>query len=449
MMKRKMLIAMTLVFIMLLNCILPIVQVRAADADVGITLNGNLYKAVKANLQRSGVKAEYNDAQRTIRMTQAAIDSVTKLNLSNFAIDNLQGLDIFKNVTSVDLSANKLTEKSGLEVLNSFSLEYLDISSNEIPDVSMITGIDSIPKVNLHNQKFNVVEIIEVDDSEDSNQTATATFKLPQILTYATEDGIINPDWLPEEKEPNGPYVNWRVFNGVEVEIVTAYKEGDAFDPLYGMTVLRIRVTDPTNNLYNSDINLFYITVSSEERGIIFKDRNLYNAVKKQLTQNQDMNPDLIETQTRNLYERAYDEPMVLVIKIDDLINNIPSLIVSDKKVVDLTGIEKFVGLEKELDVSYNYIKDISKIIELKEEKIAEESKLIERFKKQLDLIKEVRNKMDSAKKIMDDNDAKMKKIDEEIDKLVADYGAETDATKQANIQKQIDAKNEEKENVL
>lgn len=419
-MKRKMLITITLVCIMLLNCILPIAQVRAetSTTDVVITLNGNLYNAVKTNLQRNGIPAVYNDAQRTLTMTQEAIASVTTLNLSNFAINDLTGLEIFKNVTSVDLSANKLTEKSNLEVLNNFALDFLDISSNEIPDVSMITGITGIPKVNLHNQKFTRVEIIEVDDSEESNQIDRATFKLPQILSMATENGILNPDWLPEETEPNGPYVNWRVFNGVEVEIVTANKTDSYFSGRYGMTTLRIKVTDPKNPLYNSDISLFYVTVSSEERGIIFKDVNLYNAVKEQLTRNQRINEDLIETDSRNLYQRAYDEPMVLVIKIDDIINNIPSLKVADKKVVDLTGIEKFVGLEKELDVSNNYIEDISKIIELKQEKINEEKKLQERFIKQQTLIKEVKGKMDAEKAKIEENNKKFTDIEKEIDEL-------------------------------
>lgn len=452
-MKRKMLITITLIFVMLLNCILPIAQVRAATSttDVEITLNGNLYSAVKTNLQRQGIPAVYNDAQRTLTISQEALDSVTTLNLSNFAINDITGLEIFKNVTSIDLSANKLTEESNLEVLNNFTLNFLDISSNEIADVSMITDIEAISKVNLHNQKFSKVEIIEVDESDDSNQVDRATFKLPQILSMAAEDGIINPDWLPEEKEANGPYVNWRVFNGVEVEIITANKTQDSYSALYGMTTLRIKVTDPTNPLYNSDISLFYITVSSEERGIIFKDVNLYKAVKEQLTKDQTINSDLVETDERDLYQRAYDEPMVLVIKIDDIINNIPSLKLADKKIVDLTGIEKFVGLEKELDVSNNYIEDISKIIELKQEKINEENKLQSRFQAQQQLIKEIRTKMEEQRKIIEENEEKLENLDKEIDELVVKYAEESAKESPAeatltSISKQIEEKNKQKE---
>lgn len=444
-MKRKMLIAVSLIFIMLLNCILPIAQVRATT-DVEITLNGALYKAIKSNLQRQGIAFEYNDAQRLLRLKEENLARVTALNLSNFAIKDLTGLETFSNLTSLDLSANKLNEESNLEVISNLSsLEFLDISSNEIADVSMISNVDTIKKVNLHNQKFHRVEIIEVDDSDESNQVTSTTFPLPQILSKATENGMLNPDWLPEEKEEGGPYVNWRVFNGVEVEIVTAEKTGDSFKGLYGMTVLRIRVTDPENPLYNSDISLFYISVSSEERGIIFKDKNLYNAVKKQLTKGQDLNEDLVETEIRNLFKKAYDEPMVLVITIDDLINNIPSLQVADKKVVDLTGIERFVGLEKELNASNNYIEDILKITELRDLKEMEANKLRQRFQKQQTLVKEIKTKMDAEKKIIKDNEEKMKKLDEEISALVEKYATAADNEK-ANIDKQIEAKNKEKE---
>ena len=77
-MKRKMLIAVSLIFIMLLNCILPIAQVRATT-DVEITLNGALYKAIKSNLQRQGIAFEYNDAQRLLRLKEENLARVTRI----------------------------------------------------------------------------------------------------------------------------------------------------------------------------------------------------------------------------------------------------------------------------------------------------------------------------------------------------------------------------------
>ena len=120
-MRKKMLISIALVFIMILNCFLPFVNVRAyedSDNDVEITLNGNLYVALQKALKEENIVATYNNAQRTISISQSEIDKVTRLNLSNGNIDNLEGLEIFKNVTYVDLSANKLTHESKLEALS-------------------------------------------------------------------------------------------------------------------------------------------------------------------------------------------------------------------------------------------------------------------------------------------------------------------------------------------
>ena len=46
----------------------------------------------------------------------------------------------------------------------------------------MISNVDTIKKVNLHNQKFHRVEIIEVDDSDESNQVTSTTCKLGILL---------------------------------------------------------------------------------------------------------------------------------------------------------------------------------------------------------------------------------------------------------------------------
>ena len=159
-MKKKMLISIALIFVMLLNYIVPFSLANAeANSNVELTLNGELYQAIKNNLVALGITAEFNDAQRTMKLEQSAIDSVTSLNLSNSGISDLTGLDTFKNVTSIDLSANELDTESNLEVLGSLNLNFLDLSSNEIADVSMISNIDTIPTLNLHNQKFNIIEI--------------------------------------------------------------------------------------------------------------------------------------------------------------------------------------------------------------------------------------------------------------------------------------------------
>ena len=443
-MNKKMLISIALIFVMLLNYVVPFsLAYEEATSDIELTFNGNLYAAIKKNLIDAGIDAsEYNDAQRTMTISQSAIDSVTSLNLSNSGISDLTGLDTFKNVTSLDLSANELDSNSKLEVLNSLNLKFLDLSSNQITDVSMITNISTIQTLNLHNQKFNMIQIVEIDEETESDQLVEATYDLPQILSYG---GLLKPEWLPETKYPNtsnpSPYVNWTKFDGKKITIVTGSKSGSTYTPYYGMTKVGVEVTDSTNTLYNSKINLYYITVSSDERGIIFKDENLYKAVKEQLTKAQTVNTDLSkDTAKRNLYERAYDESLVLVVSINDLINKIPSLKLVDKKIKDLTGLEMFVGLEKELNLEGNYIEDIEKIIELKRKKLEEQEKLRAKVQKQIAYIKESVDAIETAKQNVEEETKKVttlvteeQTLKTEISKLSEEINALNAETKTLN----------------
>ena len=238
-MNKKMLISIALIFVMLLNYVVPFsLAYDEATSDIEITFNGNLYAAIKKNLVDAGIDAsEYNDAQRTMKISQSAIDSVTSFNLSNSGISDLTGLDTFKNVTSLDLSANELDSNSNLEVLNSLNLKFLDLSSNKLSDVSMITNISTIQTLNLHNQKFNIIQIVEIDEETESDQLVEATYDLPQILSYG---GLLKPEWLPETKYQNGsnpaPYVNWKKFDGKKITITTGSKSESNYTPYYGMT---------------------------------------------------------------------------------------------------------------------------------------------------------------------------------------------------------------------
>ena len=171
-------------------------------------------------------------------------------------------------------------------------------------------------------------------------------------------------------------------------------------------------------------MTLYYIIIDSDETGIIFEDENLYNAVKSQLTAKQMENQELEsygEDSDVTLYSKYYDDALVLVIDTDLLINRIPSLVLNDKRVTDLTGLEEFVGLDTELNVSYNYIDSIEKIIELDENKEAKEAELQEEYLKYLSNLSSYRSALKTA---LDEYNA----LKETYEKLVAaDDSSETE----------------------
>lgn len=86
--------------------------------------------------------------------------------------------------------------------------------------------------------------------------------------------------------------------------------------------------------------------------------------------------------ENRNLYVRAYDVAKIFVINNEDLYNKITSLILNNREIRDLTGIEKFVGLKSYLNVSHNYLDNIDPIYDLQSNKDDKESVLRTNFRK-------------------------------------------------------------------
>ena len=430
-MKKKMLISITLIIILLLSYIAPISQALAADvlddeeqvSDVTLTLNSALYNGIKDNLDALNIEGIYNvnDAQRTFSITPEAVEQVTELRLSNYGISDLTGIGAFKYVTDLDLSANDLSERSHLDELNSMTgLTKLDLSSNAISDLSSIDSniLNNVTNLNLHNQKFKQVNFVTLDVSQQSNEQTYMDFPMPEIMQWGTN---IETSWIYDYSDPrdpnptpNTPSIAWASFrpdNPTTIRVNVAERTDDAYRPYYGMVKVEFKVTDQTSRLYNSDIKLYYVIVSSNERGIEFKDEHLYWAIKNQLTKDQSINTLIKDsTDIRNLYQEEtsdyyYDDALVLVISIDDLINKINSLMLQDQAIRDLTGLEAFVGIERNLSIEGNLITGVDTIIDLKDRKVTEEAILQAKVRSYITEISADVNKIEAAK-------AKLKALD-------------------------------------
>lgn len=396
-MRRKVLIVAVLILSILLQSILPFTVVNATTS-VEITLNSNLYKAIKSQLEIKGIVASYMDANGKIIISSDELEKVTSLDLSNSGIDDLTGLSAFSNLVEVNLTANELTIDSNLNELDSLNLVKLNLSSNKIESVNSITKFDSIQYTDITNQEINKKEVISVDISEESSYDKTVTVTLPDILLKDT--GAINPDWIDAEVDGDAS-VAWAssITSGTtDLVLNVAQGNGDNYSALKGLVKVIVNVNDSESKLANTKMTFYYVIVDSDETGIIFEDENLYKAVKEQLTKGQNINDELESygTTGTTLYARAYDDALILVIDTNTLINKIPSLILNDKKIKDLTGIEEFVGLETNLNVSYNYIDTIQRILDLENNKDIKERELQERFNKILQVLKNNKSQYDT-----------------------------------------------------
>ena len=80
------------------------------------------------------------------------------------------------------------------------------------------------------------------------------------------------------------------------------------------------------------------------------------------------------------MFETAYDDAQAFVIKDDILINTIKTLIINNEQISDLSGIEKFVGLTSNLNVSHNNLLNIDPLATLEENKSATEEQIREKY---------------------------------------------------------------------
>lgn len=375
-MNRRRIISIVLLMVFILSSILPMGMGYATTSE-SITLDSALYTALKSNLEVQGIQATYNDMQYTITISDEEVAKVTNLTLSNSKITNLSGLEKFSNVTSLDLSANELTDDTDLSVLNSMNLTFLDLSSNQLSDLSEITNINSIVTLNLHNQIIDKVEVI--DNSIVKEGTYIYEAQLPQIIREFAKP--IKADWLELNSTNSNLKFEIASFNS-NSDAIALRIGSDNGTQYVGLATLAVKIDDINSKLYNSEINVHFVVINEDQRAIFLKDKKLYNAVKSQLSKAQTINENLTEyTANANLYDVAYDKQQVLVINQDDLVNKISSLVLDNKQLKDLSGLEMFVGLEKDLDVSSNYVETIDAIVDLQAKKDEEEAKLQARFR--------------------------------------------------------------------
>ena len=336
-MKRNKLVVISLIVIMLLNLILPLMKANAAEIQE-IQLNDKLYNAVKSYLtQKEGanITAIFNDHDLTIKVDTSLIK---RLDLNNAGISDLTGIDAFSSLEHLELSGNNLTKNSNLSVLNAFNNDnftYLDLSSNQLEDISEISGLikkledgrDSGKEMTiiLSGQRVKIVEtksdLKSLENNDVSDNEETTKFKLPLILEkagflkdiwisveYRTQD---NPNSIIRHSKLDGnPYLQVELPARVKGEDDSAeIRISNGRNYLYdGIVKVTINIGDDytedesatnlnyakKNPLVDSKFELYYVITDDRFEAIKINDRNLYDAIKEQLTAGQTTNPNLI-----------------------------------------------------------------------------------------------------------------------------------------------------------
>lgn len=116
---KKIIAFIGLAIVLIILAILAIKPVKDtfSDKDIKITFSDeNLYKALKEKINNK--ISSFDDDMYSILITDANIQSVTSLDLSNCNIKDISGIGKFSNLTEINLSNNQIKDAQELENLN-------------------------------------------------------------------------------------------------------------------------------------------------------------------------------------------------------------------------------------------------------------------------------------------------------------------------------------------
>lgn len=412
-MKLKMVtVAWMLILVLLFQIVLPITSIATEGTKTIVFNDKNLYTAIKENLGESIIN--YDDATKTIVISNSNLAEITKLELKNKDIKDISGLENFTELEYLELSGNELTADSNLEVL--LKLEKattIDLSTNKIDSLEKIKSLYEAGKLIVTGQIINYVELVKVDT--EAQQTAAIISK-PDILTYVYD----NEDKYSKISVQSD---NDNLANNKFKLDTTRITVGKIYDKQYELYSgkLNVSTTIESGDFKGSIIKLAYVVFDDNCEGIVFKDENLYKAIKYRLSKDNKMNDGDVDPNSENLYEAAYDDELILIIDKDILNNDIINLNLDNYQIEDLTGIEYFRALTT-LSLNKNYIEDVSKILELQNGKIKLREEIIAKLEELKSELSELNSALNTAKKEQEQNKKDIESKQKEVTTIIQNY---------------------------
>lgn len=393
-----------------------------------------LYEALKELL---GSKATYNDDENIITISNEEAENITEIVLEGKEITNLTGLGIFKNITNLDLSANELDENSNLDVINSFTnLQRLDLSSNNIGDVKEIEAFlnkDNF-ELDLQSQMIKVVDFIDIirlkegETSIDILNGKTETLNLKQIFT-AYKDANIKIESLKVDGTVIG---SDKIENNIKVNKESGQLEflpSRANKYEFTLSIKNNKQTDKTVANYK-----IYRIDKTSKIGIMFNDEELYKAVRDQVKEAK------AENGSFKFPTWTYDDEDLIIIANKDEVDKVTEINANSRDIKDLTGLEKFVGLQS-LDLQDNSIISLNTISELYKNKQERSNELKESYKYYVTQLNTYISTYDSYASEID-------KIDDEIEKITYSQSTEDQTKTIAELNENKDKLTSSKEEV-
>jgi len=120
---------------------------------------------------------------------ESDLDGITYLWLKDLSIESIEDIVHFKNLVSLNLSKNKITDISILKELT--RLKYLDLSLNNINDISALSGMAELKELYINNNK--ITDISALLDKPNLKHLDAARNNISDISSLG---GLTNLEYL-------------------------------------------------------------------------------------------------------------------------------------------------------------------------------------------------------------------------------------------------------------
>ena len=316
-----------------INCYITYEILTQGDTSKEIEIKDQNFKKV--------LKENY-DVDSDGKITEYDVNNVSILNIENSSIENVQGIENFKNLRIINAANNKIQDIS--YVMNLERLERIDFGNNYITDLSCIK-----------NRKFKRITSLGIDGNYIDFSNNSKNLKL-----YLEE--------MKKEIENPGEDIYYKDGEALLCSFASSQKYGNPKDQEKEVK-LDVKIKEKLINLgadKNSDNKLTAKELIESTRGT-FDGKTYTGPIIKELDLSNLGLTDISGLQYLNGLENlnlSYNN----ISDITPLSNfmNICTLNLSHNKITDISSLPNFsfnsAYPKKVIDLSYNKIKDMSPI---------------------------------------------------------------------------------------
>lgn len=151
-------VAIFLILFVCVQILLPINVKALAEELIVIQFEDiNMYNGIVSKL---GTKiSEKDDTNKTIKMTQTQIDTVTELTITNREIEKISGIEKFNKLEKLNLLYNKINDVEPLKNLTNLKILYL--WSNQISNIEPLKDLINLNELDLGKNQIRNIDAIK------------------------------------------------------------------------------------------------------------------------------------------------------------------------------------------------------------------------------------------------------------------------------------------------